>query len=72
MSNSSSSASSGGISAVGLLGILFVALKLIGVTEVATWSWLWVLAPFWLGLAILLGVMLIAGLVALVVAVFCK
>lgn len=29
-----------------LLGVLFVALKL---TNVIAWSWLWVLAPFWLG-----------------------
>nr|WP_316651491.1 hypothetical protein [uncultured Gellertiella sp.] len=29
-----------------LLGILFIALKL---TNVIAWSWLWVLAPFWLG-----------------------
>ena len=28
-----------------LLGIAFVILKL---THVITWSWVWVLAPFWL------------------------
>lgn len=31
------------------LGILFVALKLVGVIA---WSWLWILAPFWLPYAI--------------------
>lgn len=31
---------------VGLLGILFVALKLTGHID---WSWWWVLAPFWIG-----------------------
>ena len=28
-----------------LLGVLFVGLKL---TNYITWSWLWVLAPFWI------------------------
>lgn len=33
----------------GLLGLLFIGLKLGGVID---WSWLWVLAPFWIGLVI--------------------
>lgn len=32
-----------------LLGITFIVLKLCHVIE---WSWLWVLAPFWVGFAI--------------------
>ena len=32
-----------------LLGIAFIILKLCHVIE---WSWLWVLAPFWIGFAI--------------------
>ena len=36
---------SGGIGLVGALGILFIALKLMGFIN---WSWWWVLAPFWL------------------------
>ena len=32
-----------------ILGIVFVVLKLTGVV---TWPWIWVLAPFWIGLAI--------------------
>lgn len=48
---------SSGRGIVGLLGVLFVALKLLGVID---WSWLWVTAPFWGGLAI----------VALLLAVF--
>ena len=31
----------------GLLGIIFVTLKLCGVI---TWSWLWVTSPFWIGI----------------------
>ena len=30
----------------GLLTIVFIVLKL---TEVISWSWLWVLAPMWMG-----------------------
>lgn len=38
-----------GISFTGLLGILFIALKLTGFID---WSWIWVLAPLWIGWAI--------------------
>ncbi len=55
---------SGGIGVSGLLGVLFIALKLLGLTAVASWSWWWVLAPFWIPaslagvfLVIVLGVM---------------
>lgn len=48
MSNSSNGAS-GGVSVLGLLGVAFVVLKLVGIID---WSWWWVTAPFWGGLAI--------------------
>lgn len=54
MSNSSSSSSSSGISFVGLLTILFIALKL---TNYIDWSWWWVLSPLWIG--VLLGIIII-------------
>ena len=57
MSNSTSSG--GGIGVLGLLGVLFVGLKL---TDVITWSWWWVTAPFWGGIAFVLLVAVI-GLV---------
>lgn len=45
-------------------GIAFVALKLAGITEVATWSWWMVTLPFWIlpatGVFITLGVTFIA------------
>jgi hypothetical protein len=44
--------SSGGIGVVGLLGVVFVALKLSGKID---WSWWWVLLPFY-GLPVILGV----------------
>lgn len=40
-----------GIGFFGLLGIVFITLKLTGVIA---WSWWWVLAPFWVPLSITL------------------
>lgn len=57
MSQSSSSSSSG-VGVLGLLGVAFVVLKLVGVID---WSWWWVTAPFWGGFA----------LVLFAIAVFC-
>jgi hypothetical protein len=48
MNNSSSSSS--GVGIFGLLGIVFVVLKLLGKI---TWSWWWVTLPFWGGIALL-------------------
>ena len=62
MNDVSFNTTGGGIGFVGLLTIVFITLKLLGVT---TWSWVWVLAPLWISLAI--GV--IAILVILVIAV---
>ena len=38
-----------GISATGLLGVVFVTLKLL---KVINWSWWWVTAPFWIPIAL--------------------
>lgn len=45
----------------GLLAIVFIALKLTGVIA---WSWLWVLSPLWIVLAIALAFFLLVLLVA--------
>lgn len=50
-----------GISTLGLLGIVFVILKLIGVIN---WPWIWVTAPFWGGIAIVLTLSIILFLFA--------
>lgn len=50
----------GGIGFVGLLTIVFIVLKLLGVIS---WSWLWVLAPLWID--IILIILLLVGLVIL-------
>lgn len=50
-----------GVGLGGLLGTAFVVLKLCGVIS---WSWLWVLSPFWIPFAILLFVWIIAVIIA--------
>jgi hypothetical protein len=54
---------SNGISFAGLLFILFLGLKLAGIGQVANWSWWWVTAPLWGGLAFYLAVVI--GLIAI-------
>jgi hypothetical protein len=53
-----------GIGFSGVLTIVFIVLKLIGIIE---WSWVWVLAPLWMSWAIGLGVLLIIGIIALII-----
>lgn len=50
MSNNNST-TTGGVSFCGLLGIAFIVLKL---TKVIAWKWIWVLAPIWIPLALLI------------------
>lgn len=42
-----------------LLGIVFIVLKLLGVI---TWSWIWVLSPFWISF---IAFVLIGGFILL-------
>ena len=53
----SANVSSGGVSFVGLLFIVFLVLKL---TKVIAWSWWWVCSPLLVGPAILLLVIAFA------------
>ena len=43
------SSSSGGIGVCGLMGVMFIGLRIAGVIS---WPWVWVLAPFWIPLAL--------------------
>ena len=49
----------GGLTFLQALFLVFLVLKLTGKTVVATWSWWWVTAPLWSGLAIVLVILLI-------------
>ena len=46
---------------LGLLGVLFVALKL---TNFIAWSWWWVLLPFWGTIAVWLVLLAIAAILS--------
>lgn len=61
MSTKNTSSSSSGIGFVGLLTILFIALKLTGVIN---WAWFWVLSPLWI--STIFVVLIILGVVAVV------
>ena len=60
VNNNNDNHTGGGISFTGLLTIVFIVLKLLGVI---TWSWVWVLSPIWISLILALIVMFIAIIV---------
>lgn len=61
MSKKSSNASSGGLGVCSVVGIVFIILKLVGVID---WSWIWVLSPFWIGIAFWIAVTIIVLIIA--------
>ena len=69
MSQNSTATHSGGIGLLGVLGIVFVTLKLLDIID---WSWWWVTLPFWGGLALVLGILVLLSLGFLVVAIIEK
>lgn len=56
-----------GISFSGLLFITFLVMKL---TNVISWSWWWVFAPFWVPFAIGIGAIVIWGIIVGLVKTF--
>lgn len=48
-----------GLGVCDVLGIVFIVLKLVGVIN---WSWWWVLAPFWIPLAIVVVCLVILAI----------
>lgn len=48
---------SGSLGLSGVLGVVFIVLKLVGVID---WSWWWVLSPFWISLT--LTVLIVLGI----------
>lgn len=61
MADNKSTVSSGGIGFAGLLTIAFVVLKLCGVIA---WSWWWVISPIWISVALVLVLLVIAGILS--------
>jgi hypothetical protein len=65
VSDKAAAASSSGAGATGLLGVLFVGLKL---THYIDWSWWWVTAPFWAPMVLLVALLILYFLVMAVLA----
>lgn len=65
MSDSKTTYSSG-IGFTGLLTLIFITLKLTGFIA---WGWLWVLAPLWLPIIVLLPIFFIVFFVAALIAI---
>ncbi len=63
MAKPSNSSSSSGIGVFGLLGVVFVTLKL---TNYIDWSWWYVTMPFWGGFAVA-GVILMAAFLIMII-----
>lgn len=59
MKSNSSNGARGGIGFFGLLTIAFVVLKLVGVIH---WKWVWVLAPAWISVLIVLVIFVVWAL----------
>jgi hypothetical protein len=57
---SDNSSSSSGVGFLGLLQLLFIALKL---TNVIAWSWWWVFAPTWIGFLLFVLIMVIVAII---------
>lgn len=55
-SKNTNSSGGGGIGFAGLLTIVFITLKLLGVID---WSWVWVLAPMWISVLIACVILII-------------
>ena len=57
---------SSGISLSTLIFLIFLTLKLGGWGVVATWSWWWVFSPLWIPIAIILLIIIFAGIISLI------
>jgi hypothetical protein len=72
MSNNKSIKSSPGVGLLGLIFIVFLALKLAGIGAVATWSWWWVTSPLWMPLAVIFFILSIFFFFYIVVCILKK
>lgn len=60
-----------GFNWLSLLGVIFILCKIFSVAPIATWSWWLVLLPLYFGLAISVGLLVLAGLATCLIAVVC-
>lgn len=64
MSDTKTTVKSGGVGFFGLLTLIFITLKLLDKID---WSWWWVLAPIWIPVGLLLGIIFIVFIIALAI-----
>jgi hypothetical protein len=53
-------------SGIGLTGVLFIVFLVLKLTGNINWSWLWVLSPIWIPIALFIGFVLIFVLIFIV------
>lgn len=59
-----------GLTFMQVLFLVFLILKLTGVSVVATWSWWWVTAPLWGGIALFFAIWVLIMVIMLIVGLF--
>jgi hypothetical protein len=64
MNSTTNTHSSGGIGFAGLLTVVFITLKLLGII---TWSWWWVLSPIWISFGLVATILAAIAIGAAVV-----
>ena len=60
------SSASGGLGILGVVQIIFIVLKLLGVGTIATWSWATVLIPLWIELGIIAFIIIVVVIAAII------
>ncbi len=61
---SEESRSTGGLGLGGIVFVVFLTLKLVGVID---WSWWWVTSPLWLGVALIISTLILGTFAILAV-----
>ena len=59
--------SGGGLGLFTVLGLIFIVLKLVGSID---WPWIWVLAPFWIPIALVLGIVVLTIIIVGIASIF--
>lgn len=70
--SASTSTSSSGLGLCSILGIIFICAKVFEIAPIASWSWWWVLSPFWIGFLFFAAVLALIALVAGAIAIFSR
>ena len=66
MKNNKNYSAGCGLGLVGVLTVVFVVLKLVGVIN---WSWWWVLSPLWISAILLIPIVIIVVVAAILIDV---